>query len=111
MNSGKYVFSQITAFIDQDEFRKYVKQYKGDLGVREINCWNLFLQLLFGQLNNISSLRNICLCLETHTKKLYHLGIKQAVNVSSLSRANEKRDCEYLLILAITLLIRYVLFI
>ena len=71
MKSGKYVFSQITAFINQDEFRKYVKQYKGDLGVREINCWNLFLQL-----NNISSLRNICLCLEAHTKKLYHLGIK-----------------------------------
>ena len=76
MNSGKYVFSQITAFINQDEFRKYVKQYKGDLGVRKINCWNLFLQLLFGQLNNISSLRNICLCLGAHTKKLYHLGIK-----------------------------------
>ena len=92
MNSGKYVFSQITTFINQDEFRKYVKRYKGDLGVRELNCWNLFLQLLFGQLNNINSLRNICLCLEAHTKKLYHLGIKQAVNVSSLSRANEKRD-------------------
>ena len=92
MNSGKYVFSQITTFINQDEFRKYVKRYKGDLGVRELNCWNLFLQLLFGQLNNINSLRNICLCLEAHSKKLYHLGIKQALNVSSLSRANEKRD-------------------
>lgn len=37
-------------------------------------------------------MRNICICLKQHSKKLYHLGIKQYVNVSTLSRANEKRD-------------------
>jgi hypothetical protein len=30
--------------------------------------------------------------LKAHQKKLYHLGIKQNVNQSTLSRANEKRD-------------------
>jgi transposase DDE domain len=92
MNSGKYIFRQITEFINRYEFDKYVERYKGDLGVRDLDCWNLLLQLIFGQLTSRNSLRNICLCLEKHSKKLYHLGIKQFVNVSSLSRAIEKRD-------------------
>lgn len=92
MNSGKYVFYQITEFINRYEFNKCVKCYNGDLGVRDLDCWNQFLQLLFGQLSSLNSLRNICVCLKQHSKKLYHLGIKQYVNVSTLSRANEKRD-------------------
>ena len=92
MNSGKYVFYQITEFINRYEFNKCVKCYNGDLGVRDLDCWNQFLQLLFGQLSSLNSLRNICICLKQHSKKLYHLGIKQYVNVSTLSRANEKRD-------------------
>lgn len=92
MNSGKYIFYQIIEFINRYEFNKCVKRYNGDLGVRDLNCWNLFLQLIFGQLTARNSLRNICLCLESHSNKLYHLGIKQSVNVSSLSRALEKRD-------------------
>ena len=92
MNSGKYVFYQITEFINRYEFNKCFKCYNGDLGVRDLDCWNQFLQLLFGQLSSLNSLRNICVCLKQHSKKLYHLGIKQYVNVSTLSRANEKRD-------------------
>ena len=92
MNSGKYVFYQITEFINRYEFNKCVKCYNGNLGVRDLDCWNQFLQLLFGQLSSLNSLRNICICLKQHSKKLYHLGIKQYVNVSTLSRANEKRD-------------------
>jgi hypothetical protein len=60
--------------------------------VRELNCWNQFVQLLFGQITSLNSLQSICLCLKAHKKQLYHLGIKQNVVVSTLSRANEKRD-------------------
>jgi hypothetical protein len=92
MNSGKYVFAQILQFVNQYEFEKCVARYKGDHGVRELNCWNQFVQLFFGQLTSLNSLRDICTCLKAHKKKLYHLGIKQNVNQSTLSRANEKRD-------------------
>ena len=92
MNSGKYVFAQILQFVNQYEFEKCVTRYKGDHGVRELNCWNQFVQLFFGQLTSLNSLRDICTCLKAHKKKLYHLGIKQNVNQSTLSRANEKRD-------------------
>jgi len=92
MNTGKYVFSQLLGFVNKYEFEKCVKRYKGDYRVRGLNCWNQFVQLFFGQLTSLNSLRDICLCLKAHKRKLYHLGIKQNVNQSTLSRANEKRD-------------------
>jgi len=92
MNSGKYIFSQILEFVNKYEFSKCVKCYNGDYRVRELNCWDQFIQLFFGQLTSLNSLRDICLCLKAHKRKLYHLGIKQNVNQSTLSRANEKRD-------------------
>jgi hypothetical protein len=92
MNSGKYVFAQILQYVNEYEFEKCVARYKGNHGVRELNCWNQFVQLFFGQLTSLNSLRDICTCLKAHKKKLYHLGIKQNVNQSTLSRANEKRD-------------------
>jgi hypothetical protein len=92
MNSGKYVFSQLLEFVDRYEFHKCVKRYNGDYRIRDFNCWNQFVQLFFGQLTSLNSLRDICLCLKAHKRKLYHLGIKQHVNQSTLSRANESRD-------------------
>jgi len=92
MNSGKYIFSQLLDFVDRYEFKKIVKKYKGNYRVREFDCWNQFIQLFFGQLTNLNSLRDICLCLKAHNNKLYHLGIKNYVSHTTLSRANEKRD-------------------
>jgi hypothetical protein len=92
MHSGKYVFSQVLDFVDQYEFNKCVKRYFGNYRVRDLNYWNQFVQLFFGQLTSLNSLHSICLCLKAHKGKLYHLGIKQYVVVSTLSRANENRD-------------------
>jgi len=92
MNSGKFVFAQLLQFINRYEFDKCVSRYNGDYRTREFNCWNQFIQLFFGQLTARNSLRDICTCLKAHKNKLYHLGIKQYVNQSSLSRANERRD-------------------
>lgn len=94
MNSGKYIFSQLLDFVNKYEFEKIVRKYNGNYRVRELNCWNQFIQLFFGQLTNLNSLRDICLCLKAHNSKLYHLGIKNYVNHTTLSRANEKRDCQ-----------------
>lgn len=92
MNSGKYVFAQLLHFIDRYEFEKCVLKYNGDFRTREFNCWNQFIQLFFGQLTSRNSLRDICTCLKAHKNKLYHLGIRNHVNQSTLSRANESRD-------------------
>ena len=92
MYSGKYVFSQMLAFFDRREFNKCVHCYDGNRGVRELNCWNQFVQLFFDQLSSRNSLNDICLCLKVHSDKLYHLGIHKQVVHTTLSRANEKRD-------------------
>jgi hypothetical protein len=92
MYSGKYVFSQLLVFFDRYEFNKCVQRYRGNRGVRELSCWNQFVQLFFGQLSSRNSLNDICLCLKAHSNKLYHLGISKQVVHTTLSRANEKRD-------------------
>ena len=92
MNQGKYVFSQIIDFIPRYQFDKLVRVYKGDWHVKNLNSYNHLLHLLFGQLTDCDSLRDICLCLEAHSKILYHLGFRKTVNHTSLSRANETRD-------------------
>jgi Domain of unknown function (DUF4372)/Transposase DDE domain len=92
MNSGKYVFAQLLQFVSRYEFEKCVNRYNGNHRVRHLNCWNQFVQLFFGQITSLNSLRDICLCLKAHKNKLYHLGIKQSVEQSTLSRANENRD-------------------
>ncbi|HEY9220017.1 MAG TPA: DUF4372 domain-containing protein [Lutibacter sp.] len=49
MNSGKYIFSQLLDFVNKYEFEKIVKKYNGNYRVRELNCWNQFIQLFFGE--------------------------------------------------------------
>lgn len=92
MNQGKYVFSQVIEFIPRYQFDKLVRLYKGDWHAKNLNSYNHLLHLLFGQLTGCDSLRDICLCLEAHSKILYHLGFRKTVNHTSLSRANESRD-------------------
>lgn len=92
MHSGKYVFAQILSLIDRYEFNKCVKRYNGNFHNRGFDCWNQFVQLLFGQLASLNSLRSISLCLKAHIHQLYHSGIKKWVDPSVLSRANEHRN-------------------
>ena len=92
MHTGKFVFSQVLEVVSKYEFNKCVKRYNGNRHVRELDCWNLFIQLLFGQLSGLTSLRSISVCLKAHEHQFYHLGIKKWVDSSVLSRANEKRN-------------------
>jgi hypothetical protein len=92
MNTGKYVFSQLLDFVNKYEFDKCVKRYFGNYRAHGLNSWNHFLQLLFGQITGLNSINSICVCLKAHKRNIYHLGIRQSVNVSTLSRAGESRD-------------------
>lgn len=92
MNIGRYVFSQVMDFLPRYEFRKIVKKYKADFHAKNLNSLSQLLHLLFGQLTGCTSLHEIILCLTAHSDVIYHLGIRQTVQVSSLARANEARD-------------------
>lgn len=92
MNQGKYVFAQITEFLPQRVFDKYVSKYSGNKYVRHFSCWNQLLTMIFGQLANRDSLRDLVLTLEAHNKKMFHLGLGKSITRSNLSKANEKRN-------------------
>lgn len=93
MFQGQYVFSQISELIPRHEFDKCVKRYDGNNRVRNLDCRDQLLALMFGQLTNLKSLRGIVLCLNAHSNLLYHLGFKSTnFTLSTLSRANENRD-------------------
>jgi hypothetical protein len=92
MNQGQYVFSQVMSFVSHNDFNGCVSRYEGDYRVREFSCWKQFLCMSLGQLLHRESLSDTVLCIKSNTDKLYHLGIGNAVDKSTLSRANEHRD-------------------
>ena len=92
MNQGKYVFAQINSLVVRYEFDKCVSRYRGNYKIRDFSCWNQFLCMMFGQLTHRESIRDIATCLKAHQNKVYHLGIKQAISHSTITRANESRD-------------------
>lgn len=92
MNKEKYVFAQLISFLNEDKFRRIVDKYKGNRYVKHLTCWNQLLALMFGQLSNRESLRNLIVALDAHHSKSYHLGLGKNVSKSSLARANQDRD-------------------
>jgi len=85
MNVGKYVFAQISSFLPQRIFDGIVAKYKGDHYVRHFTCWNQLLALMFGQLSNRESLRDLIVALDAHHSKSFHLGMGKNVSKSSLA--------------------------
>lgn len=92
MHQDKYVFSQLVSFLDRSKFNRIVTKYDGDKYVKYFTCWNQLLALMFGQLSNRESLRDLIIALEAHQGKTYHLGLGKNVTRSNLSKANQNRD-------------------
>ena len=79
-------------FLDNYKFLRIVKKYDGNKYVKHFTCWNQLLTLMFGQLCNRESLRDLIVALNAHQEKCYHLGVGKHVTRSNLSKANETRD-------------------
>lgn len=92
MNKDKYVFAQMVEFLDNYKFLRIVKKYDGNKYVKHFTCWNQLLTLMFGQLCNRESLRDLIVALNAHQEKCYHLGVGKHVTRSNLPKANENRD-------------------
>jgi hypothetical protein len=92
MFQDKYVFAQLASFLNRSKFNRIVAKYNGDKYVKHFTCWNQLLALMFGQLSNRESLRDLVIALDAHQSKCYHLGMGKNVSRSSLARANQDRD-------------------
>ncbi len=93
MNKDKYVFAQLLEYLDYDKFRHLVDKYDGNRYVKHLTCWNQLLALMFGQLCNRESLRDVIVALEAHRSKCFHLGLgRKPIAKTTLATANQNRD-------------------
>ena len=46
MFQDKYVFAQLTAFLNRTQFNNYVRKYDGDRYVKLFTCWNQLLAII-----------------------------------------------------------------
>ncbi len=92
MHNGKYVLAQLLDFIDKDVFLRISNKYNGNRYVKDLTCWNQLAVMVFGQLSNRESLRDVVLATQAHASKAFHLGFGKYATRSNLSKANANRD-------------------
>ena len=92
MHQDKFIFAQLVSFLNRNHFNYLVRKYEGDKYVKFFSCWNQLLTLMFGQLSNRESLRDLIVAINAHQKKSYHLGFGKHVTKSNLAKANQNRD-------------------
>ena len=85
------LFSQLTSFFNKTRFYNLVRRHNAEKFSKGFGSWNHFVAMLFCQLAQAKSLREICGGLACCLGKLRHLGIKEAPNKSTLSYANAHR--------------------
>lgn len=75
MFQDKFVFAQVTSFLNRSKFNRIVSKHGGEKYVKHFTCWNQLLAMMFGQLSNRDSLRDLIVALEAHSTKCFHLGM------------------------------------
>ena len=93
MYQDKFVFSQLSSFLNRSKFNRLAAKYDGDKYVKHLTCWNQLLALMFGQLSNRESLRDLIVALEAHQSKCFHLGLgRKPIAKTTLATANQNRN-------------------
>ena len=85
------LFSQLVALFNRGQFLSLVFRHKAERYCKGFDSWDHFVAMLFCQLAQAKSLREICGGLSCCLGKLRHLGVKKAPNKSTLSYANAHR--------------------
>jgi hypothetical protein len=86
-----YILSQFLRLLPRYQFQLIAKKYKGDYRSKHFKCWDQLACMIFAHIRQESSLRDIDRALNSHSAKLYHIGIQQCPK-STLADANERRD-------------------
>lgn len=86
-----YIFNQLVSFLPRDYFEYLVKKYDGNSYVKSYSCWNHLMVMLWAQITNRRSLRDIETSLRAHSDKLYRMGIGTSVSRSNIAKANAER--------------------
>ena len=90
VNTGS-LFSQILSLIRRDIFGKIVQDLRAEKAAKGFACWDQLVAMLFCQLAQAKSIREIQGGLQSCEGKLRHLGLTEAPKRSTLSYANKHR--------------------
>jgi transposase len=88
------LLSQILGFFPRLEFQAVVGRHGAERGAKGFSCWDQFVAMLFCQIGQAKSLREICGGLRSIMGKAVHLGMREAPKRSTLSYANGHRPWE-----------------
>jgi transposase len=94
MLSGTSLFGQVLKLIPRLDFESAVRRHQAEHAAKGFSCWDQFVAMLFCQLAQAKSLREICDGLASCAGKLQHLGVSRAPKRSTLAYANEHRPWE-----------------
>lgn len=93
MRHHNSVFHQLLKQVPWAVFDRLVEERGADWRVRRLSTKSQFIALLYGQLAQAASLREIEAGLSSHRARLYHLGAKPACR-STLADANAQRPAD-----------------
>ena len=88
------LFSQILSLFQRPDFARHVRELKTEHRAKGFTSWEQFEAMLFCQLAQARSLREISDGLKSCEGKLQHLGLAQEPKRSTLSYANAHRPWE-----------------
>jgi hypothetical protein len=88
------LFSQLIALLDRKKIHGLVYRHNAERFAKNFNSWDHFVAMLFCQLAQAKSLREIYGDLACCMGKLKHLGMKKAPSKSTLSYVNAHRPWE-----------------
>lgn len=91
MQGNHSIFSELLKLYPRCQFEKAVKRHNGDRYVKTFSTWQHLITMLYSQVRQKDSLRDIESGLMTQFARWYHIGLK-SVKRSTLSDANNKRD-------------------
>jgi hypothetical protein len=85
------IFSQMVALFNRNTFHRLIAKHNAERYSKGFSSWDQFVAMMFCQLAQAKSLREICGGLASCLGKLRHLGLKNAPGKSTLSYANANR--------------------
>ncbi len=85
------IFGQLLALVDRSLFRRLVGETGAERASKGFGCWDQFVAMLFGQLAQAKSLREIETGLRSCEGKLRHVGLEDAPRRSTLAYAKGRK--------------------
>jgi Domain of unknown function (DUF4372) len=91
MLSHASLFSQMLSVVDRHHFEREVGRLNAERHAKGFSCWSQFVAMMFCQLAQAKSLREIIDGLACCEGKLRHLGLREGPKRATLSYANARR--------------------